>query len=596
MRGLTHRWRWRREPPPSREGALVERVLAARGLSNPDEVRAFREPTLRALHAPGLMPNIDAAAERILDAAQRGRTIILYGDYDVDGVTGVAILYHTIKAIEPGARIGTFVPHRLEDGYGLNPDALRELHAGGAELVVSVDCGITGAEEARIARSIGLELIITDHHNVPTGDGALPEAICVHPRLPGSEYPFGDLCGAGVAFKLAWRLATRWAGSDKVGKQLQKVLLDLLPLAALGTIADVMPLVGENRVIASLGLRTIRATPFAGLKALIDAAGLADAKIDCEKVGFVLGPTLNAVGRLGHARDAMRLMTDAPPEEAIGLARRLAELNRQRQQTERTIVAQAADMAAHAGMTGTDRRAIVLAHDAWHPGVVGIVCSRLVDKHRRPVVLMNRQGGVCKGSARSIDGYSIAAGFAACADLLTKHGGHDMAAGLTMPDVNLDAFTERLTAHANEHIPIEWLTPSLEVDCEATLADLSAQAVMDLRSLSPFGRGNPRPVVFVRGAVLTTPPRTIGKDGGHLDLRLVQDVDGRRCFIRAVWWRAGSLAAQLQQNQRVDVAIEPKINEFNGRTSVEAEIRDIRIAAPTRATDRVRSIEAYNHG
>lgn len=570
------------DPPPSTGLGLVDRVLAARGLTDPAEVAAFREPTLRALHAPGLMPNIDAAAERIIDAVTRGRSIVLYGDYDVDGVTGVAILYHTIKALEPGARLATFVPHRLEDGYGLNAEALRDLRAGGADLVVSVDCGITGAKEARVARSIGLELIITDHHNVPQGDDALPTALCVHPRLPGSAYPFGELCGAGVAFKLAWRLATRWSGSDKVGKRLQRTLLDLLPLAALGTIADVMPLVGENRVIASLGLKMIRGTPFAGLRALIDATGLANTKIDCEKVGFVLGPTLNAVGRMGHARDAMRMMTDAPPDEAMSLARRLAEFNRQRQQTERAILTQAADMAAHAGMTGNDRRAIVLAHDTWHAGVLGIVCSRLVDKHRRPVVLMNRHGGVCKGSARSIDGYSIAAGFAACADLLSSHGGHDMAAGLTLPDTNLDAFTERLTAHANEHIPIEWLTPALEVDCEATLADLTDQAVSDLRSLSPFGRGNPRPVVFLRGAEITAPPRTIGKDGGHLDMRLAQDVEGRRYFVRAVWWRAGALAAHLEQCQRVDVAIEPKINEFNGRRTVEAEIRDVRIASPAR--------------
>lgn len=586
MRGLTRRWRT--AAPLVEDGStaarpdlpLIDRLLAARGLTDPEQLEQFCEPRLQHLHDPGLMPGMELATSRIIDAIRRDQLIVIFGDYDVDGITATAILYHVIRTIKPDARVRTYVPHRLEEGYGINCDALRQLRSDGAELVISVDCGITAAESARTAREIGLDLIITDHHHLPES-GELPDACAiVHPRLPGGRYPFGDLCGAGVAFKLAWRLATAWCDSERVSEALQQTLLSMLPLVALGTIADVVPLVGENRVLTTFGLRLIRQTPLIGLRALIEASKLMDEKIDSEKVGFVLGPRLNACGRLGHAGQAVRMFTDAPPEEAAAIAQELTRINEQRQRTERTILERAMQMADDAGMTADDRRMIILADPAWHPGVVGIVCSRLADRFGRPAILMQRNGAFCKGSARSVEGYSIHHGLSTCAELLTTFGGHDMAAGLTLPIANLEQFTEHMIAHANEHIASEDLLPAITVDCDAWLDELDVASVERLAGLSPFGRANPRPTLRVPGATVAEPPRQVGANGKHLVVKLRQETPRGRRVVRTVWWQAGSLAGDIAPGMQVDAAIDPKINEWQGRRSVEAEIRDVRVCEP----------------
>ncbi|MHC5007340.1 MAG: single-stranded-DNA-specific exonuclease RecJ, partial [Planctomycetota bacterium] len=570
MRGLTRRWIHRRDGAvtAAARGGLFERILRARGLEDPEVIRRFCEPKLTDLHEPDLLPNIDAAADRLVQAVREGQSIVVYGDYDVDGITACAILYHVIKAVAPDARLDTYVPHRLEEGYGLNTEALRQLRDQGAQLIVSVDCGITALEPAAEARAIGLDLIVTDHH-LPDSDEALPSALAiVHPRLGGSRYPFGELCGAGVAWKLAWKFATTWCGSRRVGKNAQKVLLDMLPMAALGTIADVVPLVDENRTIASFGLRWIKQTPLVGLKALIEASGLTGEDVDSEKVGFVLAPRLNACGRMGHAAEAVRLLTDAPPDEADEIAKRLTRLNRQRQEIERRITDQATQRAEDAGMTGDDCRAIVLADESWHAGVVGIVCSRLVERYGRPVVLLQQQGDVCKGSARSIDGYSIHEGLTAASKHLTSFGGHEAAAGLELPGANLEAFTAALVEHANTHISVEQLTPTLKIDCDAGLGELDLSTVRRIRSLSPFGQANPTPTVRITNATVAEPPKQIGANGRHLTLRLQVDDGARRRSLRTVWFGAGSRAADLASGMRLDVVIEPKINAWNGRETV----------------------------
>ncbi len=554
---------------------LFTRLLLARGLDDDESVRRFCNPLLTDLHDPDLLPGIGDAVKRIASAVRNGESIVIYGDYDVDGIAASAILYHVIKAVAPETAIRVYVPHRLEEGYGLNTEALLRLRSEGADLAISVDCGVTAHEPARAAREAGLDLIITDHHNTPAAGEPLPPAVAiVHPRLPGSVYPFGELCGAGVAFKLAWAFAVHFCGSKRVGKSIQQVLLDMLPLAALATITDVVPLVDENRTIVSFGLRWIRDTKIIGLRALIEAADLMDADIDSHKVGFVLGPRLNACGRMGHADEAVRLLTDAGPDDARRIADRLTALNRERQQIERRITEQATRMAEDACMTGDDCRVIVLAHESWHAGVVGIACSRLVDRFSRPVVLMHRQDGVCKGSARSIEGYSIHDALKENSSYLTSFGGHDAAAGLTLGAENLDAFTAALTRHANTHIDVEQLTPGLWIDCEAEIGELEFEAVNRIASLSPFGRDNPRPAVCIRGATLAESPKQIGANGKHLTLSLRGD--GRR-WLRLVWFGAGSHAADLAKGMRVDAVIEPKINHFNGRTTVEGIVSDIRV-------------------
>ncbi|MCZ6835087.1 MAG: single-stranded-DNA-specific exonuclease RecJ [Planctomycetota bacterium] len=560
---------------------LLQRLFTARGFTDEDQIRRFCEPRLTDLHDPTAMCGVEIASARLVDAIKNHQHIVIYGDYDVDGITATAILYHSIKLASPEAKLNTYVPHRLDEGYGLNADALRQLRADGADLVISVDCGVTAHDEAQIAKEIGLDLIITDHHHLPPEKAGLPEAFAiVHPGLPnksGQPYPFADLCGAGVAFKLAWYFATLWCGSQRVSKAFQDLLIDLLPLVALGTIADVVPLVDENRVLTLFGLRRIKQTPFVGLKALIEASNLMDESIDCEKVGFVLGPRLNACGRMGHAREAMKLLTDATPSEAMEIATQLDKLNRQRQKTQRDIVDQAMGLAEDMGMTGDDHRVIVLAHESWHPGVVGIACSRLAEKFGRPVVLMQKQGDICKGSARSVDGYSIHDGLESCRDLLTTFGGHEMAAGLSLATTNLDAFVARLKEHANANIEVDDLMPSIKIDCDATLDELDYETVKQIGAMSPFGRGNRRPTIRITGAVLAEAPRQMGAQGKHLSMRIRQDNKGQRRMIRTVWWSEGARADHIATGMKLDVAIEPKLNTWNGRTNVEAELRDVRV-------------------
>lgn len=597
MRGLTRRWIVRNSDSEDHAG-LLERIMHARGIADPVDITRFCEPKLTDLHDPGLLPGIDAAVARLIDAIKRNELIAIYGDYDVDGVTATAILYHTIKAAAPGARIRTYVPHRLDEGYGINCEALRQLRSEGVDLVVSVDCGITAVASAATARDIGLDLIVTDHHSLPgtsttsgnessaSPDGAprqsaLPECVAVvHPCLPGSAYPFADLCGAGVAFKVAWRFCTAWCNSQRVGGSLRETLVQMLPLAALGTIADVVPLVGENRILTAFGLRMLRQSPLPGVRAMIETAGLAGEHIDSEKVGFVIAPRLNACGRMGHAADAVRMLTVADRDEALTIAQQLAVQNTRRQSVERTIFEQAARLAEDRRMIDDDRRAIVLAHPDWHPGVVGIVCSRLVDRFGRPAILMQKQADTCKGSARSIDGYNIHEALCATAWHLTAWGGHAMAAGLALRPDCLDAFTEALLEHANGRIDREQLTPAITIDCDASISELNVSMVKRISSLAPFGRGNRVPTLRIRGVCVQDPPRQMGANGTHLQMRVREDADGTGAGrMRAVWWRGAEHATSIAAGMRLDLAIEPKINEWNGSCSVEAHLKDVHICA-----------------
>lgn len=557
---------------------LVERVLAARNILGEDATD-FCSPTLAGLHDPSAIPDLDLAAQRLLSAARGGEAIVIYGDYDVDGITATCILYHTLRELAPSADIRTYVPHRLEEGYGLNPAAIERLVSEGARVIVSVDCGVTAIEPAIKARELGIDLIITDHHNPPESDSDLPNAFAVvHPRRPQSEYPFGELCGAGVAFKLAWRLATLACGSDRVSPELRALLVDLLAPAALGTIADVVPLVDENRVITRFGLTRIKPTRFEGLRALVEAAGLADDTIDAMAVGFRIAPRLNACGRMGHAQEAVELLTTATGSRARSIAEMLCQLNDDRRATERRIVDQAAKMAEEAGMTGDDRRAVVLAHADWHPGVIGIVCSRLVEKFHRPVILLNNKGESMTGSARSVPGFNLHAAIGSCESLLTKFGGHDMAAGLTLPTANLDEFTNAFTQCANDAIDPSDLVGSVSYDCEADLSELTPRAVEQLEALAPFGQGNPSVRIRVR-ARLTSPPETFGKTGSHLSLRL-RDASMTGPVLRTIAWRWAEHASGFHAGTDVETIISPRLSRWNGRVRVEPELVD---AAPARA-------------
>ncbi len=529
-------------------------------------------PKLTDLHDPSLIPDLDRAAERIWSAAQAGESIAIWGDYDVDGVTAAAILYHTIRAVAPNAQIQTYIPHRIDEGYGLNDEGVTQLASDGVRLIISVDCGVTAVGPAANAQSLGVDLIITDHHSPPATIDALPKAFAVvHPGRPDSSYPFPDLCGAGVAYKLAWRVATIAAGSERVAEPIRQLLVDHLALTALGTIADVVPLLDENRVIARFGLSRIKSTPNIGLRALIEASGLAGENVNSEDVGFRLGPRLNACGRMGHAREALELLTTDSPRRAAEIAQQLSQMNDERRATERRIAEEAAALAEGSGMSADDHRAIVLAQEAWHPGVIGIVCSRLVERFGRPTILLNRDGDECSGSCRSVEGFDIHAALCSCADLLESFGGHPMAAGLRIRTEQLPAFAKRFKDIANQAITIDQLTPSISFDCDVRFDELTTKTVKSIESLGPHGRSNPHPAFRACGAIVDAPPQPLGAQGRHLAIRLRQgDVT-----LKTLAWGWGERRDAFRLGSTVDVLIEPKLNTWRGVVSVEPHLLDV---------------------
>ncbi|MFG0285568.1 MAG: single-stranded-DNA-specific exonuclease RecJ [Phycisphaerales bacterium JB039] len=579
VRGVCRRWRLPEPvevPPGLAVEPVVARVLAARGLVDPKTLEEFLAPSLLGLADPSLIPDLDRAAGRLHDAARAGESIVIYGDYDVDGVTATAILFHMLRAVAPEAPLSTYVPHRVEEGYGLNGAAIRSLAEGGARVIVSVDCGVTAVAEAQLARALGVDLIITDHHNPPSAMEDLPPAwAVVHPRRPDSTYPFGELCGAGVAYKLAWRIATIASGSDRVRDDLRARLINLLALAALGTIADVVPLVGENRILARFGLARIKTSPLIGLRALVRASNLDGEEIDSERAGFLLAPRLNACGRMSHAADAVEMFTTADEARAAQIAGDLNRLNSRRQATERRMVEQACAMAEAAGMTGPEQRAIVLAHPEWAPGVVGIAASRLVDRYGRPTILMQAREDVCAGSGRSIDGFNLHAALSEVADTLAGFGGHDMAAGVRVAPERLGEFSDRFMEVAGSRLTAEDLTPACRVDTDALLGELSVAAARQLASLAPFGRGNPSARIRLTGLRLAAAPERFGRTGDHLSLRIT---DGAR-QMRCVGWKWAAQAPEMSRGTGVELVVSPKLSSWNGTERVEPTLVDLRVIA-----------------
>lgn len=587
VRGLLKRWipRSSSASPTSclQDAPLLARVLHARALS-PDIAQNFLQPSLLHLHDPASMPDMDRAAARLLDAARQRQPIVIYGDYDVDGISATAILFHTLNHLVPNANVSTYVPHRLDEGYGLNADALRTLASQGAKVVVSVDCGITAVQPALAAAQAGIDLIITDHHNPPASIDDLPAAYAVvHPRRPDSSYPFGDLSGSAVAYKLAWRLCTLAAGSPRVAANTRELLLDLLALASLGVIADIVPLVGENRVIARFGLSRLKSCSLVGVQALIEASGLSGDRVDAYDVGFKLAPRLNACGRLGHAREAVELFTTANHARADEIARQLTTLNNERRAVERAITDAATDMAQLAGMTSDHRRAIVLAHPDWHQGVVGIACSRLVSLFHRPTILLAQRGDECHGSGRSIDGFNLHHALDSCRDSLLSFGGHDMAAGLRLHAHRLPEFTERFIEYANNALTPEHLTATLLHDADAQPHELSLDNIRDLARLAPFGRDNPPVRLRLTNIRLDGRPRTLGADGKHASL-FVRSRDPHTSphhdrVLRLVGWDWASRLADIPAGAPIEAVVEPKISTFSGSPTVEAELLDLRLTA-----------------
>ena len=491
---------------------------------------------------------------------------MIYGDYDVDGVTATTILWHILTLA--GAQVDFYIPDRLEEGYGVNGEALEQIAADGADLVITVDCGITAVEEAKLARRLGIELIITDHHQ-PSNE--LPAADCiVHPSACG-ESPNPDLCGAGVALKIAWAFAQEFCGEERVTFEYKEFLLDATAFAALGLIADIVPLTGENRIITSFGLKHLSHARNVGLHALIEVSGLSEKKsYDDYDVGFRLAPRLNAVGRLGHARLAVELFTRADATRAQEIAALLDAQNRRRQQVERGIVQQAEALVIERGFDRDSCHGIVLASEDWHAGVIGIVASRLVDRFHRPTVLIALDGGQGQGSGRSVRHFPLHEVLEACGEHLLNHGGHAMAAGVKLSAEQVEPFTKAFLAEAGRRLTPKDLRPKIYLDAEVELSQLTTEVVESLQRMAPFGPDNPSPRMATTEVELVDAPRAVGRTGDHLQLRIRQDRDYRK----AIAFGFGRQADELAQHRRLRLAFEPIINEWNGRRSVELKVID----------------------
>ena len=559
---------------------VLAQVLSARGYNSTEAAREYLDPKLNDLHDPDQLPGIANAADRVVSAVQSGRRITIYGDYDVDGVTGTSLLWHCLKLA--GAQVDYYIPHRLEEGYGLNSEAVRKLHAEHPDrLLITVDCGIASVAEATLAKELGLELIVTDHHHF--ADELPPAACLVHPRLPGSEYPFGQLCGAGVAFKLAWAICQRLGDGKKASPRMRDFLVSAISLAAVGTVADVVPLVGENRILVRYGLNGLKTRASLGLKALLQVCELVEkSPLDSDDVGFSIAPRLNAAGRLGQARLAVELLTTENAERAATLAQYIDEQNKVRQTVERRIFRQAKEL-VETHPEWTEHRALVLAHHEWHPGVIGIVASRVAEHYERPAVLisMNPEDGLGQGSARSFARFDLHAGLTACRTHLRTFGGHQAAAGLRVHRDQLDNFREDFCRFVAENHRPQPGDLEFRIDAEVRLADLTHRAVTELDRMGPFGQANPRPVFVSHGCTLAEPPRKIGNGERHLSLTVRQYGRTMRgiAFGRAEW------AEELTgASGPISIGYAPCINRFRGRESVEFQLIDWRPEQPPAAT------------
>ena len=553
---------------------LLGQVLLARGFSQVDSARSFLGAKLSDLHDPSELPGINAAADLIVQAIEDKRRITIYGDYDVDGVTGTSILWHCLQLSH--ATVDYYIPCRLEEGYGLNNAALQQLYEEDPQrLVVSVDCGIASVAEAAMARKIGLDLIITDHHQIGP---QLPDAlVLVHPRLPGSTYPFGELCGAGVAFKLAWAICQRLGDGKKASPRMKEFLKQAVGLAALGTVADVVPLLGENRVIVRYGLQTLREQSSLGMKALMRVAGLFDKpELRADDVGFGLGPRINAAGRLGQARLAVELLTTENAERATKLAEYLDTLNNNRKTVERRILKQAREIVAE-HPEWEMHKTLVLAHHDWHPGVIGIVASRVTEEFGKPTVLIAlRDDGTGQGSGRSWAGFDLYSGLESCREHVVSFGGHKAAAGVRLKAVAVSAVRETLASWAAENFHPTTADTELRIDAEVLLSEVTFPAVRELERLGPFGQENPQPRFVASRVELAEPPKTMGEGDRHLAIKVRQ----QGTTMRGVAFGRGDWAKQLQSTVGpISVTFAPVINTFNGFNKVELHLIDWKPAA-----------------
>ena len=553
--------------------SLLACVLSARGVTEPEQAWKLLTPGEEPLLDPMLLKDMDRAVLRVTRALKRGETIAVYGDYDVDGITATCLLTDCLTRL--GGRVRSYIPDRLEEGYGLNEEAVLHLARQGVTLIITVDCGITAAREVEFARELGIDVVITDHHECKQ---AIPEAAAVvDPHRPDCPYPFKGLAGVGVALKLAMAAA----GPDRAGL----VFREYADLAAVGTVADVMPMTGENRTIVQTGLAALAHPRRVGLAQLMEEAGLGDKPVTSVSIGYTLAPRINAAGRMGQADLAAELLLTRDPGRAAALAQELCALNRERQTIECEIFQECVQRLERRPQSGI----ILLADEHWHQGVVGIVASRLTEKYSCPAFMVCLDQGIGKGSCRSWGGVNLFHLLTQCQDLLEGFGGHAMAAGFTVREENIPALERRLRQLVLEERAGEELPSLLEIDAAVLPQELTVEAVEALDALEPCGAGNPRPVLVLTGAHVISAAQ-VGR-GRHLKLRL----EGRGVPLDAIFFSVDGSELGLTPGCRVDVAFYPQINDFRGVRSVQLQVVDLRHAM-TRAQLEQSIYEKYRRG
>ena len=561
MPNLSKRWQLAAPLTPGADDELnrfhpvTRQILFNRGLSTAAEADHFLRANQPEVTDPFLLTDMETAVDRILHGIRTGQQLAVYGDYDADGVTATALLVQTLTAL--GANVRAYIPNRFDEGYGLNNDALTQLQDEGVDLVITVDCGIRAVEQATHAKNIRLDLIITDHH---TPSNEIPEALAViNPKRPGDRYPDKDLAGVGTAYKVASAIISRHPHPNIA-------LEEIHDLVAIGTVADLVPLIGENRSLVRAGMRRLRASQRQGILSLMGVAGVSPARISATDIGFALGPRLNAAGRLQEARDAYELLITHDIFRAGQLAQQLDNQNRERQKLTRDMQALAEAIALPDGETPY---LLFAAHPDFNAGVVGLAAARLTEQYYRPAIVAEQGPETTRGSCRSIAEFHITAALDQCKDLLIRHGGHAAAAGFTVPNENVPELTERLQQIATEELSTKDLRPAINADAEVHLADLTMELLKELDYLQPTGYGNPDPVFVARGVKVVN-ARPVGRDGSHLKLTLG---DGKK-VMDAIAFKFGDWHREMPSH--VDLAFTFERNEWQGYVNLQLNIRDLK--------------------
>ena len=541
---------------------VVARLLLLRGIASAADTRAFMDPSLDHLHDPSLLPDLDVGVDRLDAALKSGEKICIHGDYDVDGVTSTALLVRALRALKGNVEFR--LPHRLRDGYGIKPAVVGDAAKSGVKLIVTCDCGITACDTVEAANQAGIDMIVTDHHE-PGPE--LPRAKAViNPKRQDAVYPFRELAGVGVAFKLAQGLVR------KLGHSEEAFITRFTDLAALGTVADVVPLLGENRTLVKHGLGAIPGSKKIGLRTMLKSTGLEGKPLTAYYLAFVLGPRINAAGRMADATAALRLLITTEEAEAINLTSEMERHNTERRAEQERIVAEAMELAQPKAEAGA--RVLVLSKEGWNRGVVGIVASKICERFTRPAILISRDeaSGIGGGSARSVAEFNLIEGLRGCEDLLVRFGGHALAAGVSVHLAKLDEFEERINSLAFEAIPEEELAPRIEVDAEVDAAAITRELADAVASMEPFGTGNPEPLFVTRDMAVLQRSR-VG-DGSHLKFQLQADGRGP---VNCIGFGMGDLADSLELGSRVDLCYSVRLNSYNGTESVQLVAKDVRV-------------------